>query len=145
MAERFKIIPDVFLILVREGTILLLRRYNTGYADGMYSLPAGHVEEHESMSRACIREAKEEVGITMAPEYLRHVVTMHRNSGDHERIGSFFTADVWKGEIRNMEPQFCDELNWFSIEQLPPNMIDYIKIAIECYKNGTRYYEFAFN
>ena len=142
--ERFKVIPDVFLMLMKDGKVLLLRRANTGYADGLYSFVAGHAEEHEPMSVAMAREALEEGGITIKPKELRHVVTMQRNQGDHERVGFFFTADSWEGEIKNMEPDFCDDLSWFSLNELPPNMIDYIRVAIECYKNGTRYLEFGF-
>lgn len=38
--ERFKLVVAVHLILIKNGKILLLRRYNTGYEDGNYSVVA---------------------------------------------------------------------------------------------------------
>lgn len=38
--ERFKLVTAVHLILTQNGKILLLRRYNTGYEDGNYSVVA---------------------------------------------------------------------------------------------------------
>ena len=44
--------------------ILLQKRHNTGYMDGMWDCSvAGHVENGESMKMALLREAKEEIGI----------------------------------------------------------------------------------
>ena len=40
--NRFKLIPSVHLFLVQGQNILLLRRFNTGYEDGKYSVIAGH-------------------------------------------------------------------------------------------------------
>lgn len=37
--NRFKMIVSSYLILVADGKILLLRRYQTGYENGKYSLP----------------------------------------------------------------------------------------------------------
>ena len=54
---------SVHLLLVRTGRILLLRRYNTGYEDGNYSLVAGHIEGGEELKAAMIREAREESGV----------------------------------------------------------------------------------
>ena len=69
--ERNKAVPAVYLILERDdGCILLMRRCNTGYQDGNYNLPSGHVEDGELPKAAMVREAKEEIGIDVAQEDL---------------------------------------------------------------------------
>lgn len=65
---------------------------------------------------------------------------MHRISND-ERIDVFFTADKWKGEPKNMEPEKCDDLNWFPLGNLPSNTISYIRQALECFQEGITYSE----
>jgi 8-oxo-dGTP pyrophosphatase MutT (NUDIX family) len=40
----------VHLLLIKNDQILLLRRFNTGWQDGFYSLPAGHVDAGESVT-----------------------------------------------------------------------------------------------
>ncbi len=40
---RFKALVAVHLFLIRDEQVLLLRRYNTGYADGQHSVIAGHL------------------------------------------------------------------------------------------------------
>ena len=143
--ERFTLIPSVYLILEVDGTMLLSRRANTGFEDGKYGLVAGHSEAGEPLTHAIIREVQEEAGITIAPEDLHEVLTMHRNCGDHERIDFFFTADRWEGAITNMEPDKCDDLSWFPIGQLPDNVIPYIREAIGCFQTGKTYVEWGFN
>lgn len=140
--DRYKVIPSVYLILEREGTFLLSRRYNTGYEDGNYSLVAGHGEEGESLTSALQREIKEEAGIELDPDGVTLVLTMHRWCGDHARLDFFFTAKDFHGEIENKEPDKCDDLRWFSSEELPENIIPYIRKAIECVRTGVSYCEF---
>ena len=62
---RHTIIPAVYLILERDNKILMLRRFNTGYCDGQYSLVAGHVDAGESVTTTMIREAREEANIVV--------------------------------------------------------------------------------
>jgi len=143
MKERFKIIPSVYLILMKGNKILLARRYNTGYEDGKYSLPAGHAEEHETMRKAVAREVKEEIGIKIEEDDLKLTHTMHRSCGDHERIDFFFTVKKYQGEIKNMEENKCDDLQWFPINRLPVNLIPYIAKAIHCSFSEIIYSEFG--
>ncbi|HIE41446.1 MAG TPA: NUDIX domain-containing protein, partial [Candidatus Aenigmarchaeota archaeon] len=69
--ERFKIIPTVYLVLIKDNKILLSRRFNTGFHDGEYSFPAGHLDGNETLIQAMVREAKEEIGIELKPEDLK--------------------------------------------------------------------------
>jgi 8-oxo-dGTP diphosphatase len=127
---RFTFPSAVHLFLICNGRILLLRRFNTGYEDGNYSVVAGHLNGGEEVRAAAIREAREEVGIDIAPEDVEVVGVMHRMSND-ERIDWFVAIHRWTGEIRNAEPDKCDDLAWFAPEQIPPNVIPYVQRAIE--------------
>lgn len=143
--ERFKLIPSVYVLLTKEDKILLLRRFQTGYEDGKYGLVAGHADGGETMKEALMREAYEEAEIKLNNNDLELVLTMHRWCGDHERIDLFFTVKNYIGEVRNMEPAKCDDLSWFPLDQLPKNIIPYIRAAIDCYSKGIKYCEFEWD
>jgi 8-oxo-dGTP diphosphatase len=131
--DRFRLLSAVHLFLVREGEILLLRRFNTGYEDGKYSVIAGHLDGGEEIRAAAIREAQEEVGIEISPKDLQIVGVMHRRSND-ERIDFFLAAASWSGQITNREPNKCDHLAWFGVHQLPGNVVPYVRRAFENYQ-----------
>ncbi len=139
MAERFKCAVAVHLFLLRADTILLLRRANTGYADGQYSVVAGHLDGNESVYAAIQREATEEAGIHIALPDLTVVGVMHRNAEtatDREGIDFFLTARQWSGTVRNTEPAKCDDLSWFALDHLPPNTVPYVRQAISNFQAG---------
>jgi 8-oxo-dGTP pyrophosphatase MutT (NUDIX family) len=144
--ERFKIIAACYLILLKDGRILMLRRCNTGYEDGNYSLVAGHVDGGETFLRAMAREAAEEAGIIIAPDKLEVAHIMHRNGNDNnnERIDIFLIAREWDGDIKNMEPGKCDDLSWFDIGRLPPNTIPHVRRAIDYVGEKIFFSEYGF-
>ncbi len=132
---RFKALVAVHLFLIRNEHILLLRRHNTGYADGQYSVIAGHLDGNEEVKMAMIREAWEEAGIEIEPPQLQVVGVMHRKSGG-ERIDFFLVATEWTNEISNKEPHKCDELAWYPLDALSEKTIPYIRTAITNYQQG---------
>jgi len=132
----------VHLFLIRDGKILLLRRYNTGYEDGNYSVVAGHLNGGEKIITAAIREAKEEVGIDIQEKDVEIVQMMHRISND-ERIDFFVSVSAWQGEITNHEPDKCDDLSWFPLDRLPENTIPYVRQAIQNYREGIPFTSFG--
>ena len=145
MKVRHQNIPASYLYLVKDNKILLLKRVNTGYEDGNYSFVAGHVEIGEPFSETIIREAFEESGIKIEAKNLRVVHVLHRKSIDSERVDVFFTTDKWEGEIENKEPNKCSELKWFDINNLPKNLVPYIKFVIEKIKQNVLYSEYGWN
>lgn len=128
--ERHKVIGDVHLLLADgAGRVLFGRRTNTGYEDGAYHLPSGHLEAGESVDAAVVREAKEEIGVTINSEDVAFAHVMH-NSSSGGRMAFFFSVEVWKGEPSNSEPDKCDDLSWFSFDSLPERMVPYCREAL---------------
>jgi 8-oxo-dGTP pyrophosphatase MutT (NUDIX family) len=123
--SRHSIIPAVYIVFRDNSKVLLLKRANTGYHDGDFSMPSGHIEAREPAILAATREAREEVGVDIAPEDLHLVYTQHRiaEEGDHERLNLFFEAKRWRGNPKNAEPHKCSELRWFDEKKLPTNIV----------------------
>ena len=145
MAEKFKLIPEAHVFLMNgNDEVLLLRRYKTGYEDGKYSVIAGHIDGNEEVRSAAIREAREEAGIEIRLSDIEVVGVIHRKDED-ERVAFFLTASSWSGNIVNAEPHRCDDLSWHSIRDLPPNMVPYVRRAIENYLNGRFYDSFGWD
>ena len=146
MKERHKIIPEVFLLLIQDDKILLSRRFQTGYEDGNYGLPAGHGEYGETMREGTAREAREEIGITIEPKDLEFAIAQHRwcpdSENHHARIGFYFVPKKFVGTPYNAEPDKCDDLQFFSFSNLPTNMVPHVRAVIEAYKAGDKYHEF---
>jgi len=126
------VVPAVYVFLVSDKKLLLTRRKNTGYEDGNYMVPSGHVEKNESLRAAMAREAMEEVGVRIKKEDLHLVHVMYRASTDvtGARADFFFVASGWEDEARNMEPEKCDEVAWFPLDDLPENTVQYLKSGI---------------
>ena len=147
MQTRFKLIPAAYLFLVNDGKILLQRRANTGYEDGNWGVPSGHLQGDESATMAMVREAREEIGLIIDAERLKLVHVMHRRGTeggygiDNERVDFFFELSHWEGEIINAEPNKCDALTWFPLTAPPTNAIPYIRAALEAYQSGEIYSE----
>lgn len=117
------------VILVQAGQVLLMRRSGTGFFDGLFSLPGGHVEPGESAGMAAARESWEELGIRVVPADLHMVGAMHRLS-DTNRIDFFLRASNWTGQPRRAEPKKCAELRWCARNRLPADTVPYIRHAL---------------
>jgi len=148
--ERHREVPSAYLVLIKNGKVLLSRRFNTGYYDGNYSLPAGHVDKDETFTQCIVREAKEEIGIDLNSKDLNVAHVMHRFSGKEYgdngyRIDLFFTTEKWQGEIENKETNKCDDLSWFDLDKLPENMVPEVRQAINCIKNKIIYSELGWD
>ena len=139
---RCKSTVDVHLLLVCKRQVLLQLRQNTGYEDGSFHFPAGHVEEGENALEAVIREADEELGLALREDWLELVYTLHRQS-DGSRVSLFFACHAWAGAPTAKEPHKCAELRWCAPDALPARMVPYARHAFEQIRTGKRFGTFG--
>ncbi|MEV5962331.1 NUDIX domain-containing protein [Kribbella sp. NPDC051952] len=125
--DRFVVVPAAYVVLRRGDEVLMMLRANTGYMDGFWAVPAGHVEKGESVLEAAVREVREEVGVEIDPADLVPVTAMHRTGGNgdpiDERVDFFFTTTRWTGDPKLMEPEKAAGLDWFSLDKLPDPVV----------------------
>lgn len=136
--ERLKLKVAVYLFLIKNNKILLCRRFQTGWQDGNYTVPSGHLEPNETIIDATIRETIEEVGVSITKDDIKLVHTMHRLNS---HIDFFFEAISWQGEPKNKELDKCDDVQWFSIDNLPENMVPSVQDAFLKYQKGITFSE----
>ncbi len=141
--KRFHFFVAVHAFFIKSGKVLLLKRANTGYMDGFYSVPAGHVDGGESISTAMNREIDEEVGITLGKP-LEPYLAMHRLiSANEERIDYFFKIRKWIGNPQNLESNKSSSLEWHDCNNLPKNTIPYVEFALNAVLEKRHFVEFS--
>ena len=119
----------VHVLLERDDCVLLMRRAGTGFFDGLFSLPGGHVEPGESLRQAAAREIREETGLLVPNDALAYRGVVHRLS-DTNRIDFFLRARQWSGNPEIREPGKCDRLGWFDRRSLPDDLVPYVRAAL---------------
>ncbi|SCF95675.1 phosphotransferase [Streptomyces sp. Ncost-T10-10d] len=135
---------DVHLILRRDGEtepeVLLSRRAGSVYAAGLWHLPSGHLDgPHEDVVTALVRETREETDIVVDPADVHAAVTVHhRSPGGGARVGFFCEVRRWQGTPRIMEPNVCDGMDWFPLDDLPIPMVAYCRAGLDSYRAGAR-------
>ncbi len=142
---RFQVVPAAYVLFLREHAgrpqILLQQRQNTGYYDGHWATAAaGHVEAGESVLQAAVREAAEELGVTIGLYELEPLTVMHRTQGTgdpiDERVDFFFACRQWDGSPRIVEPEKCSGLEWYDLDALPDPVVPHELVVIGTLARG---------
>jgi 8-oxo-dGTP diphosphatase len=122
--------------------VLLGRRRNTSYGDGQYSFPAGHQEQFETLPQTLCRELKEELGASLVftalahrqpvlhIEHLKDYGQSAANRFHHYHEYYFMVPPIILGSFKNNEPDKCDDLRYFPVQQLPENFLPLSRFAL---------------
>jgi len=142
MSDRFMPYAATHTIIIKDGRVLLLRRFNTGWMDGLYTVPGGHIEANESAAAGAARELLEETGLSVDPQSLEHAITVHRKNEDGAvYFDEYFIAHEWNGKPSITEPHKSDAIEWVKIDELGDAVVPSILRALQNYQAGRRYAE----
>ena len=96
----------------------MVKRQNSGFRDGFYALPAGHIELGESPMHAMIRELSEEIGITATPSDIRIIHICHSFSPQEttpevrQYFSFYYEVLNYTGTPYNAEPEKSESISW---------------------------------
>lgn len=140
MTDRFTLRCAVYPLFIKDGKILLYKRVNTGWEDGKYGVPGGHLEKDETVLEAACREGKEETGIDLDQKNLEFVHASHRKS-NYDYVDLFFKVTKWKGTPKLTEENKSDDFIWANLSNLPENTLEYVKSLARNLKENNLYSE----
>lgn len=125
------------LIFNDKGEVLLMKRgKNSKNEVGWWSKPGGEIDYNETAMEAAKREIKEELDVEIDIwGYSMHTDHIIKEDGQHW-IAINFLGRIKSGEPKIMEPHKCDEIEWFSLNELPDRLVQTTKETIKNYLNG---------
>lgn len=136
---------SVNLHIVVDGKILLMRRISQRWMDGKLQIPGGHVDEGESPLVAVLREANEELGLTITSKDVEHLATVVvREDGSEYFALQFRLLQPERFTFQIIETEKCSELIWAHTSSLPADIIPLFKTIIEQTGSSQRYIELGY-
>jgi len=131
MTDRQKTTEAVFVAILKQDSVLLQLRKNTGWLDGSYDLLSGHIEPGEKFLTAGVREVAEEGGLTVKQEDLELFhVSQHEGGNKGPYTYFMFPAGKWQGKLATNDPDKVEELKFVPLNNLPDNTAPYVKRAL---------------
>ena len=119
---------------------ILIGKRKGSHGSGVFSVPGGHLEFGETCKQACSRELEEEIGVSFDfykkigfsedffSEENKHYITLY-----------FLVKDIENHivkEIKNLEPEKCEEWIWKDVNYLPKLFCNTNEIIKEIHENG---------
>ncbi len=133
----------VHILLRRERPspqVFLLRRAGTGFLDGYYALPGGHVQAGELPLAAAARECIEETACV--PTELTPVCVMPYRSAGQVGMNLIYQCQQFTGSPSIAEPESADVALWANETALPQPSVGWIGSLLDMVRSGRWYREF---
>jgi 8-oxo-dGTP diphosphatase len=106
-------------VMVWKGDRLLLGKRISAHSENSWQFPGGHLEFGETVEACARREVGEEAGIT-----IRNILPSGYTNdvfidADKHYVTLFVSSDYDSGELTVMEPDKCEQWQWFKWNSLP--------------------------
>lgn len=114
-----------FIINDKEQVLLQKRSANKRFNPNKWALCAGHVDAHESLENAILREIKEEVGLDISIDDLHQLGEREftiRDSNSHITYFYYIRSNLNEKDFI-IQKEALSEVKWFDIDEV----IDMIK------------------
>lgn len=134
MSERVRV--GVGVIVLDEGQKILLGKRLANYNNGLWAVPAGHVELGETFSEAARRELLEETSLHARKLELIGLNNYTDDKKERQYVNIDFLVREYDGVVQNREPDLCAGWHWFPIDNLPSPLSLPTEIAIRSLITG---------
>lgn len=122
------------VIINDEGKYFLSKRGKKARNErGLWEFPGGVLEFGESFEETLKREMQEEFGIDI--EVGEHLNTFNHLIPDEKQhwVAIAFMCKLKKGTPKILEPEKCDEIGWFNLEEIKNlPLCSYSASRLEC-------------
>ena len=115
----------------KKQILLMKRNSNCRNKVGYWGVPGGSINLFEKVEDGLKREIKEEVGIDI------EIITLISFTDDiildenQHWVSPQFLCKIIAGEIQNLEPHKCDDIQWFDLDKLPEKLMNTTKEGIK--------------
>ena len=114
-------------VMVWNGDRLLLGKRISAHSENSWQFPGGHLEFGETVEACAGREVEEEAGIkirNIIPSGFTNDVFI---DADKHYVTLFVSSEYDSGELTVMEPDKCEQWQWFQWDRLPEPLFKPIK------------------
>ena len=126
-----KVGVGVLILDHRSRALLTLRKLPP--EAGSWSIVGGKLEYLETLHDCAVREALEEVGVTISIEALLCVTDHLLPQESQHWVSPAYLARVTKGRAKNCEPRKTRQVRWFPLDDLPRKVTMTARNAIAAY------------
>jgi len=127
------------VMIFKNGKVLMGKRKGS-HGAGEYAFTGGHLEYLESFEECARRETLEECGVEIKNIRFQFLANVTKYAPKHYvHVG--LIADWENGEPKVLEPEKCENWDWYNLEQLPLPMLEMPRLAFQALKQNKNYFD----